>query len=169
MDRRLLPEQAAVCRPKRKSLLGRLPEFDRDVEVAQLLGLTTQAFYALPEDEIDFQVAAWERKKTRCPQCKGDIAECSDHTVTWYPQRTICYPSMANAAANRRYDEVHQDLPFHDGTFTKWAKESSLATPYHYREGVNVWVADVDWTPDDDFLTPPSGGRHAHLPPVATP
>lgn len=60
---------------------------------------------------------------------------------------------MAAAAANRMYDQLHEAKPFHDGTFTEWAKEYSRETPYHFRDGVTVWVSHEDLTPDDDFLT----------------
>lgn len=60
---------------------------------------------------------------------------------------------MEVQAANRRYDELHEDRPYHDGSFTRWAKEPSRQTPYHYRDGVSVWVAPVDLSPDDNFLT----------------
>jgi hypothetical protein len=59
---------------------------------------------------------------------------------------------MEQAAAEWRYAELHKDLPFHDGTFTSWAKERSLSHPYHLSDGVSVWVAESDLTPHDHFL-----------------
>lgn len=59
---------------------------------------------------------------------------------------------MAAQAANRQYDALHEAKPFHDGTFTVWTKERSEATPFHYRDGVTIWVSPDDLTPDDDFL-----------------
>lgn len=73
----------------------------------------------------------------------------------WYPQRTICYAEMESQAANRKYDELHEAAPFHDGTFTEWAEKPSAATPYHFRDGVSVWVAPVDLSPGDKFLSDP--------------
>ncbi|MGZ8723173.1 MAG: hypothetical protein ACXWYG_03910 [Aeromicrobium sp.] len=78
---------------------------------------------------------------------------------------------MAAAAANRMYDLLHAELPYHDGTFSSWAKEpvdanGVLTHAYHYREGVNVWVSPADASPDDKFLTDPAapayprGGEH---------
>jgi hypothetical protein len=71
---------------------------------------------------------------------------------------------MEQAAADRRYSALHEDLPFHDGEFKHWSKHASLDTPYHYQDGVNIWVADADLNPDDNFLgatVPPDadGGR----------
>jgi hypothetical protein len=59
---------------------------------------------------------------------------------------------MAKAAARRMYDELHKGKPFHDGTFTDWAEKFSTATPFHYLDGVEIWVSRQDLTPDDDFL-----------------
>jgi hypothetical protein len=70
----------------------------------------------------------------------------------WFPQRTICYASMALASANSRYDKLHKDAPYHDGTFTHWSKERGPAHPFHYRDGVTVWVTQHNLTPDDNWL-----------------
>lgn len=58
---------------------------------------------------------------------------------------------MAVAAVNSKYDALHEDLPFHDGTFAAWGKESS-EMPYSYRAGVTLWVSSQDLTPGDEFL-----------------
>jgi len=60
---------------------------------------------------------------------------------------------MESAAANRRYERLHEALPYHDGTFSSWAKNPSREHPYHFKDGVTVWVAPEDLTPDDDFLS----------------
>lgn len=60
---------------------------------------------------------------------------------------------MEAAAANWRYDELHEKEPFHDGSFESWAKDRSLEHPYHFRDGVSIWVAPVDLTPDGTFLS----------------
>lgn len=70
----------------------------------------------------------------------------------WYPQRRICYPTMARAAADHQYDALHEKAPFHNGTFTEWGAKWSKKTPYHYRDGVTLWVAADDLTPHDHFL-----------------
>jgi hypothetical protein len=63
---------------------------------------------------------------------------------------------MALASAEATYDDLHKDLPFHDGTFKSWAPERSKQAPFHYRDGVSIWVTSIDLTPEDDFL----GGRN---------
>lgn len=59
---------------------------------------------------------------------------------------------MAQAAAQWMYDTKHEDEPFHDGTFTSWSKRRTEAHPFHYMDGVQVWVSRLDLTPDDDFI-----------------
>ena len=62
---------------------------------------------------------------------------------------------MALAAAKWQYDRIHEELPFHDGSFKVWRAERTDRTPYHYLDGVRLWVSVNDLTPDDDFLTDP--------------
>lgn len=59
---------------------------------------------------------------------------------------------MAEAAANARYDQLHEAKPYHDGTFNLWSKDRSPLFPFHYRDGVTIWVSPDDLTPEDDFL-----------------
>lgn len=63
---------------------------------------------------------------------------------------------MDLAAANWKYDAKHAAAPYHDGTFPReasaWAKERSESHPYHYRDGVSIWLHDSDLDPDDQFL-----------------
>jgi len=59
---------------------------------------------------------------------------------------------MERAAADRRYRALHEDRPYHDGTFGHWSKEPSLSAPYRFDDGVTIWVASTDVNPDDDFL-----------------
>jgi hypothetical protein len=60
---------------------------------------------------------------------------------------------MDLAAAKRRYAALHEALPFHDGSFKSWVKERSDSHPFHFSDGVQVWVSDVDYSPDDNFLS----------------
>lgn len=94
----------------------------------------------------------------KCPQCARPLLECRDADRVWYPQRTICYASMEAASANALYDKRHDALPFHDGTFESWAKHRTPSHPYHFRDGVTVWVHTEDLAPDDDFLGLAAGG-----------
>lgn len=71
----------------------------------------------------------------------------------FYPQRQVCHADMERAAAVWLYEHLHEDAPYHDGTFTSWAKKRSLSHPYRFDDGVTLWVADTDINPDDQFLT----------------
>lgn len=59
---------------------------------------------------------------------------------------------MQLAAVNAMYDDLHREKPFHDGTERIWTAERSALTPFHYRDGVSIWLSETDLTPDDDFL-----------------
>ena len=59
---------------------------------------------------------------------------------------------MQREAVIARYHDLHKDRPFHDGLFRIWAKERSAMTPFHYTEGVSIWLSREDLTPDDDWL-----------------
>lgn len=60
---------------------------------------------------------------------------------------------MEAASAEVLYDLLHNDLPYHDGTFTEWSAEPSREFSFHYRAGVSIWVAPVDLAPDEKFTT----------------
>lgn len=70
----------------------------------------------------------------------------------FYPYRAICYASMETAAANARYDDIHKDEPFHDGTFENWSAKRTHAFPYHARDGVVIGASTTNLNPDDAFL-----------------
>jgi len=59
---------------------------------------------------------------------------------------------MALAAANALLDEKHKDQPYHNGTETSWAKERNSEHPFHYKDGVHIWVSKYDLTPDADWI-----------------
>lgn len=72
---------------------------------------------------------------------------------------------MERAAAAWRYGHIHEDAPFHDGTFpedlNRWSATRTTETPYHYSDGVTVWVSARDLAPEDDFLhTATPGTKH---------
>ena len=71
----------------------------------------------------------------------------------------VCWPAAQQAAAERLYALLHEDKPFHDGSFTKWAKEPSRGFPFHYLDGVSIWLSPVELNPDDDFLNPSVAGE----------
>ena len=110
------------------------------------------AFYALSDEERDYQIAAWDLDRGNCPQCHGPVEECSDPERDWYAKRTVCYLTMVREAARARYERLHEDAPWHDGSFESWSPKPSREHPYHRDMGVNIWVAPEDLAPDDDFL-----------------
>lgn len=59
---------------------------------------------------------------------------------------------MQLAAARRKYDRIHEDRPYHDGTFSRWAEKASDDFPFHYADGVSIRLAETDENPDDLFL-----------------
>lgn len=59
---------------------------------------------------------------------------------------------MEQAAALWRYQALHEDRPYHNGDFKDWAAERTAAHPYHYLDGVTVYVARTDLNPADGFL-----------------
>ena len=59
---------------------------------------------------------------------------------------------MERTAAARRYASLHEDKPFHDGTFTSWSDKASDSHPYMFTDGVTLWVAQSDLSPHDHFL-----------------
>jgi hypothetical protein len=65
---------------------------------------------------------------------------------------TVCYPEMERAGVQAKYDARHQKLPWHDGTFTSWAKDRSDSHPYHHSSGTTIWVSTVDHGLGGDFL-----------------
>lgn len=60
---------------------------------------------------------------------------------------------MEEQAASRAYAHLHEDRPYHDGSFRSWAKDASPSHPYHYSDGVRVVVTAKDYNPGDLFTT----------------
>lgn len=96
--------------------------------------------------------ALWEAERLECPQCGNLREECSDPAGLWYPQRHVCYATREREAADRRYGEKHKAKPFHNGKDAGWSKDSANHAPYHFREGVRIYVAPYDVNPDDGFI-----------------
>lgn len=89
---------------------------------------------------------------------------CSDPTVLWYPQRSVCYATREKEAALAKYHALHDAESghvWHNGDETSWSKVRDDDHPYHYMHGVSVWVARRDVNPDDHFLTSSVPGRFA--------
>ncbi len=84
----------------------------------------------------------------QCPQCRSDREACSDADKVWHRWRDVCHKTVAFEAAKRLHDAEYESAPWHDGTFTKWAKEYSAETPNHFLDGVTLWVAETPQHPD---------------------
>lgn len=59
---------------------------------------------------------------------------------------------METQAAQARFERLHKDAPWHDGTFESWAEKPSRTHPYHHSHGTTIWVADTDLGLGGDFL-----------------
>lgn len=111
----------------------------------------------------DLYLAEWQAEAEQ-HDCGHPHDVCEDPERTWYPQRKICRVAMEQAAADRIYSELHEARPYHDGTFKNWVEKPSPAFPYHFSDGVTVFVAASDLNPDDDFLSPPEPLAATHSP-----
>lgn len=128
--------------------------------------MTLLAFDALPEGERDFWVAEHEHAQSTCPHCGNQVDVCADHERTWYPYRRVCYAKREREAAEAAYGALHEEKPWHDGTYTSWAKNRSASHPYRFDMGVTIGVADHDLAPWDQFTTQRGASP---LPPSETP
>lgn len=61
---------------------------------------------------------------------------------------------MAREALNWRYDDLYEGL-FHDGTLKRWSAKQSVDFPNAARDGVTLWVAQMDLDPDRAWLAKP--------------
>lgn len=103
-------------------------------------------------------LADWEIERDTCTFHGGSYSECPDADRDWFPQMSVCYPTMQEKAAQRRWESLHHERPYHDGSFESWSKEPSLSHPFKYDDGVMIWVSKEDLSPADDFLEQKSPG-----------
>jgi len=59
---------------------------------------------------------------------------------------------MESEAAQAMWHRLHEERPWHDGTFANWSDKPSPQFPYKYDMGVEIGVSDTDLRPTDDFL-----------------
>lgn len=105
------------------------------------------------DDEARNQAEAlYEAERLICPMCGNLLEDCSNPDLPWYPQRHICYATKVRDMADRKWSEKREDAPFHSGNEQGWAKSFSTRTPFHFRDGVRVWVSPHDLTPGDTFI-----------------
>lgn len=100
------------------------------------------------------------RERATCKHCGNRIEDCSDPTKAWYPFRVVCYATMEAEAARQAYEGLHNEQPYHDGTFTDWSAKRSRSHPYHALEAVSVHVSPFDLTPWDEFTTKVAASPH---------
>jgi hypothetical protein len=67
---------------------------------------------------------------------------------------------MEQASAAAAYRELHEDQPYHDGTFTNWSASRSAAHPYHFDDGVTIGVTPVDHGLGGRFAVDPVAPQH---------
>lgn len=115
--------------------------------------MTLAAFDRLPDDERAYWIAEWELERLTCPDCGNPIAECSDPERVWFSDRRVCYAAMERESASAAYAALHEDKPWHDGSFKSWAKERSASHPIKFDMGVSIGVDSVDRAPWDKFTT----------------
>lgn len=98
-------------------------------------------------------IAEWERERERCPQCGRDRSECADPDVDWYPQRSICWATVAREVAARKYREAYSRNQYHSGFFDFPSKEyDPELRPFSMFDGVSIWVSQIDHGEGGDFL-----------------
>lgn len=115
--------------------------------------MTLGQFDALPDLERDAWVADWQLSRLECSDCGLPIEECSDPARKFYPYRRVCYATMERQAASEAYHALHEERPYHDGTFQSWAAKRSASHPYHFEAAVTIGVATTDLAPWDHFTT----------------
>lgn len=59
---------------------------------------------------------------------------------------------MQLAGAQALYAALHKDAPFHDGSFANWSADRSRDFPFHFSDGVTIWMSPTELAPDDKFL-----------------
>jgi hypothetical protein len=74
-----------------------------------------------------------------CDQCGQLRSVCSDPETAWYPQRSICWATATRQNIGRKWHTKHEK-----------AKPDALG--YLPDDGVTLWVATSDLSPEDDFL-----------------
>lgn len=114
--------------------------------------MTLAQFDALPEAERGYWIADWQLSRLEC-DCGRPVEECSDPARKFYPYRRVCFATMEREAAQAAYRDLHEERPWHDGTFTSWAAKRSASHPYPFDAGVQIGVADTDVAPWDHFAT----------------
>lgn len=60
---------------------------------------------------------------------------------------------MELASLKARYAAQHEKKSFHNGTFSGvWSEHRTERTPYHFSDGVTLYVSEDEPDADQDFL-----------------
>lgn len=121
--------------------------------MSQALGLSLAQFDALPTLERDLRVADWEKRHDTHEACGFPYSVCGDPRAVFYPYMRVDYAEMEREAARAKFAALHENEPYHDGTFMSWSKDRSRSHPYHLSEGTHIDVALTDVAPWHKFLT----------------
>ena len=99
--------------------------------------MTPSAFRALPDSDQDEMVAY---VRDICPACGNLRSICSDEERSWFPQRSMCYATAARELTERRVAKRYGH------------PDEKATSGLHPVDGMNVWAAADDLTPDDNFV-----------------
>lgn len=104
---------------------------------------TTTVTRPSPWDEASREAAytLYDDKADLCAQCGRPISECQSPDPDWFPQLTHCWRTAAATVANRLWVEKHE-------------KTKPDVAGYLPTDGARVWVAPIDLSPGEDFLSP---------------
>lgn len=91
----------------------------------------------LDDAEREGWIARWEWERDTCPQCGQQREVCSDPERLFYPQRDVCWSTVAQAMNEKRYHRLYR---------------SALDSDPDALAGHHIWVSTEDLTPHDDFL-----------------
>lgn len=97
--------------------------------------MTPSAFRALSEDDQAEMIAYVTEV---CPSCGNLRSVCSNPEQSFYPQRRMCYSTAVRELTARRLRAKHKSDPGTDDL--------------HALDGMAVWIATEDLTPEDDFV-----------------
>lgn len=73
-----------------------------------------------------------------CAKCGNLRSVCSDPSVDWHPQESVCWPTATRQWGERRLHEEHKD-------FDPKARDSNGELGMSPLDGVSVWVSDIDY------------------------
>lgn len=59
---------------------------------------------------------------------------------------------MQKLAAQRRFNRLHSEKPWHDGSMTNWTEKPTDETPFNYEDGTAIWLSERDLGLGGDFL-----------------